>query len=86
MLARIAARRLPQAFSVRSYSTGRVEGSVAESKGFNKKEKAHEDQYVRQHEQELLKKLRDQIDSKQKELESLQQQHEELANNNRPKP
>ncbi|KAI0826487.1 hypothetical protein BC628DRAFT_1419005 [Trametes gibbosa] len=45
---------------------------------FNKKEKAHEDQYARQHEKEQIEKLRKQIAQKQSELEQLQKQHDEL--------
>ncbi|KAF5347298.1 hypothetical protein D9756_009891 [Leucocoprinus leucothites] len=69
MLARLTAtRRLPQILSVR-YSSGiRDQGSVAHSKEFSKKEKAHEDQFVRQHEQEQIRKLREKINKKQAEL------------------
>ncbi|KAI0371013.1 hypothetical protein BV20DRAFT_1052098 [Pilatotrama ljubarskyi] len=45
---------------------------------FNKKEKAHEDQYARQHEKEQIEKLRKQIAEKQAELEKLQKEHDEL--------
>ncbi|TFK37586.1 hypothetical protein BDQ12DRAFT_724039 [Crucibulum laeve] len=72
------ARRLPSLFAARGYSTGRSEGSVAQSQGFNKKEKAHEDQYVRQHEQQLIQKMKADIAKKQAELEDLQKQHSEL--------
>ncbi|CDO69957.1 hypothetical protein BN946_scf184836.g31 [Trametes cinnabarina] len=75
MLARIAARSVacaPRAamtpIAARFYSEG----------AFNKKEKAHEDQYARQHEKEQLEKLRKQIAQKQAELEQLQKQHNEL--------
>ncbi|KAF9546252.1 hypothetical protein CPC08DRAFT_379804 [Agrocybe pediades] len=79
MLSRISAvRAVPRAFATRSYVTGRTEGSVAQSKGFNKKEKAHEDQYVLQHEREQLEKLRAQIKAKQAEIDSLEKQHDEL--------
>ncbi|EPQ55696.1 hypothetical protein GLOTRDRAFT_128909 [Gloeophyllum trabeum ATCC 11539] len=83
MLARIAVpRRLP-AFSSTvlraAYSTGRVEGSTAQSKEFSKKERAHEDQYARQHEAEQLKKLREQIEKKRQELAQLEQEHSEIS-------
>ncbi|KAJ3514952.1 hypothetical protein NLJ89_g2070 [Agrocybe chaxingu] len=81
MLSRIsAARRIPRAFAApaRMYTIGRSEGSVAESRGFNKKEKAHEDQYVKRHEAEQIAKLKEQIANKKKELDSLEQEHAEL--------
>ncbi|KAH7103644.1 hypothetical protein BKA62DRAFT_696025 [Auriculariales sp. MPI-PUGE-AT-0066] len=46
----------------------RPEGSVAQSSGFSKKEKAHEDQYVHDKEVEKLRKLRATIDEAKKEL------------------
>ncbi|KAL0952782.1 hypothetical protein HGRIS_007007 [Hohenbuehelia grisea] len=82
MLARLTAvRRLPQVVSVSvRHSSSLKEGATAQSREFSKKEKAHEDQYVRQHEQELLKKLRDQIESKKQELANLEKEHQsELA-------
>ncbi|TFK29097.1 hypothetical protein FA15DRAFT_664413 [Coprinopsis marcescibilis] len=84
-LRRIAAtpRTVPAAFlAVRNYSVaGRAEGSVAQSKGFNKKEKAHEDQYVHNHELEQLKKLKASIEAKKAELNKLEQEHADLENN-----
>ncbi|KAI0351264.1 hypothetical protein OH77DRAFT_1462468 [Trametes cingulata] len=75
MLARIAARsavRAPRAamtpVAMRFYADN----------AFNKKEKAHEDQYARQHEKEQIEKLRKQIAQKQAELEKLQKEHDEL--------
>jgi len=53
------------------------EGSVARSRGFDKKEKAHEDQYTRKHELEQLQKLRKDIEAKQKELAKLEEKHGE---------
>ncbi|KAF8797661.1 hypothetical protein BYT27DRAFT_7204059 [Phlegmacium glaucopus] len=77
MLSRLSAvRRLPRTFAVRYYTDGRTEGSVAQSKGFSKKEKAHEDQYIKQHEQQQLQKLKAQIDAKKAELNSLEQELE----------
>jgi len=74
MLSRItaaSARRIPRASLVatRGYSENQ----------FNKKEKAHEDQYARQHEQEQIKKLKDQIEKKKAELADLEKQHAEEA-------
>ncbi|THH27447.1 hypothetical protein EUX98_g6738 [Antrodiella citrinella] len=70
MLARIipsSARRLPRVAPAvtRSYSEN----------AFNKKEKAHEDQYARQHEKEQLEKLRAQIELKKLELAKLEAEH-----------
>ncbi|PPQ65466.1 hypothetical protein CVT24_010797 [Panaeolus cyanescens] len=72
------ARRVPRTFvaPVRLYTIGRSEGSVAESRGFSKKEKAHEDQYVKQHEREQIEKLRKQIADKQAELAKLENEAE----------
>ncbi|KAI0316637.1 hypothetical protein OF83DRAFT_1125722 [Amylostereum chailletii] len=79
MLFRIAPRRLNlAASSVRRYTSSAKEGSVAQSKGFNKKEKAAEDQYARKHEQEQLAKLRKQIEQKKAELAELEKQHQEV--------
>jgi len=81
MLSRIAAaRRVPRivGMSVRNTSSQR-EGSVAQSQGFNKKEKAHEDQYIRAQEQASLKKLKDQIEAKKAELAKLEEEHHEVS-------
>ncbi|TFK68001.1 hypothetical protein BDN72DRAFT_898506 [Pluteus cervinus] len=80
MLARIAARRVPRlatAVPMRFKSSG-VEGSVAQSREFGKKEKAHEDQYVHQHEVAQLKKLREQIEKKKTELDALEKEQADL--------
>ncbi|KAJ3565671.1 hypothetical protein NP233_g7486 [Leucocoprinus birnbaumii] len=69
MLARLtAARRLPQILGVRYSSGVRDSGSVAQSREFSKKEKAHEDQFIRQHEQDQLRKLREEIAKKKAEV------------------
>ncbi|KAF8430589.1 hypothetical protein L210DRAFT_874729 [Boletus edulis BED1] len=62
----IATHRVPatiatRAALVRAYSSSSREGSVAQSREFGKKERAHEDQYVRRHEAELLRKLKTQV-------------------------
>jgi len=72
MLTRLAAnsvRRLPRVapVSVRFYAEN----------SFNKKEKAHEDQYARQHEAAQLKKMKEEIEKKKKELAELEKQHAE---------
>ncbi|KAG5651533.1 hypothetical protein H0H81_008295 [Sphagnurus paluster] len=80
MLSRVTAiRALPRvAFVPARFASSQVEGSVAQSKGFSKKEKAHEDEYVHRHEMELLAKMRAQIEKKKLELDELQKKHEEL--------
>ncbi|OBZ74930.1 Aflatoxin B1 aldehyde reductase member 3 [Grifola frondosa] len=75
MLTRITARsvlRMPRVSPVatRFYT---------EQLAFNKKEKAHEDQYARQHEKEQLEKLKAQIEKKKAELAELQKQHDEAT-------
>ncbi|KIL64556.1 hypothetical protein M378DRAFT_77992 [Amanita muscaria Koide BX008] len=61
MLARtIVARSVPRVFAAR-YSTKPTDGSVAQSKPFGKKEKAHEDEYIHRREVEELAKLRKQV-------------------------
>ncbi|KAF8491956.1 hypothetical protein JB92DRAFT_3147569 [Gautieria morchelliformis] len=47
-------------------------GSVAQSQGFGKKEKAHEDQYARQKEMEELKKIREQLKLMAEKVENLE--------------
>ncbi|KAI0060169.1 hypothetical protein BV25DRAFT_1828290 [Artomyces pyxidatus] len=76
---RTAARRLAVRAPVRAYTTSAKEGSVASSREFSKKEKAHEDQYARKHERELLEKLKKEIDAKKAELDELEKQHAEAA-------
>jgi hypothetical protein len=79
MLARITvARRMPRAF-VAHYSV-RAEGSVAQSKTFNKKEKAHEDEYIHRQEMDKLNKLQKQIEKKKKELDDLEKVRADLEN------
>ncbi|KIJ18123.1 hypothetical protein PAXINDRAFT_167398 [Paxillus involutus ATCC 200175] len=56
---------------LRAYTTGGA-GSVAQSKEFGKKERAHEDEYARRHEAELLRKLKAEIEAKKKELAELE--------------
>ncbi|KAH8115022.1 hypothetical protein DFH11DRAFT_1590984 [Phellopilus nigrolimitatus] len=68
-------RRTPAltARAVRAYT----DGAVARSKEFSKKEKAHEDQFIKEHERAQIKKLRDQIEAKKAELEALEKEHAE---------
>ncbi|KAF5375438.1 hypothetical protein D9615_007973 [Tricholomella constricta] len=88
MLARISAIRRVQRLVVvparyNSSNSSRTEGSVARSKGFSKKEKAHEDEYVHRHEMELLQKMRAQIEKKKLELDALEKKQAELEKNNK---
>ncbi|KAI0641002.1 hypothetical protein C8Q79DRAFT_1014825 [Trametes meyenii] len=75
MLARIAARSAVRA--PRAAATP-IAARLYSDNAFNKKEKAHEDQYARQHEKEQIEKLRKQIAQKKAELEQLQKAHDEL--------
>ncbi|KAF8646263.1 hypothetical protein AX16_007303 [Volvariella volvacea WC 439] len=84
LAARTIARRVPRLAVVPArYKSSQVEGSVARSREFGKKEKAHEDEYVHRHEQELLRKLKAQIDAKKAELDALEKEHAELEKNNK---
>ncbi|KAG6829232.1 hypothetical protein H0H92_005234 [Tricholoma furcatifolium] len=85
MLARISAlRTIPRVVVVPvRYQSGPTEGSVAKSREFGKKEKAHEDEYVHRHEMELLKKMREQIIAKKKELDALEKAEAELEKNHK---
>ncbi|EPS99224.1 hypothetical protein FOMPIDRAFT_1024282, partial [Fomitopsis schrenkii] len=65
---RIAVPRVSPA-AARSYSEN----------SFNKKEKAHEDLYVRNREKEELQKLKAALEQKKAELAQLEKEHEELA-------
>ncbi|KAI9430868.1 hypothetical protein H4582DRAFT_1992008 [Lactarius indigo] len=81
MLARISFRQAPLAARVyaRSYTSSIKEGSVAASREFGKKEKAHEDQYIKQEERRKLEKLRAEMEKKKAELAELQKQHDEIS-------
>ncbi|KAJ3483249.1 hypothetical protein NLI96_g6431 [Meripilus lineatus] len=46
---------------------------------FHKKERAHEDQYAREHEKEQLAKLKKQIEQKKAELAALEKEHAEAS-------
>ncbi|KAF9649124.1 hypothetical protein BDM02DRAFT_3186540 [Thelephora ganbajun] len=74
------ARRIPATATPmlgRGLSNVYSEGSVAQSQGFRKKEKAHEDEYTRRHERQQLEKLRKEIQAKQEELAKLEEKHGE---------
>ncbi|KAI8992797.1 hypothetical protein BD414DRAFT_535377 [Trametes punicea] len=82
MLARIATRSAIRAPRV---AMTPIAARFYAENAFNKKEKAHEDQYARQHEKEQIEKLRKQIAQKQAELDQLQKQHNELQGNSEKK-
>jgi len=63
----------------RAYTSSTREGSVAASKEFGKKEKAHEDQYIKQAERKKLEKIRAEMEKKKAELEELQKQHDDMS-------
>lgn len=85
MLARFSAvRAVPRLVVVPvRYTTSGSEGSVAQSKGFSKKEKAHEDEYVHRHEMQLLAKMKAEIERKKVELEALEKKQAELEQNSK---
>jgi len=81
MLARISFRQVPLAARVyaRSYTSSLKEGSVASSKEFGKREKAHEDQYIKKEERRKLEKLRAEMEKKLEELAELQKEHDKIS-------
>ncbi|KAI9511234.1 hypothetical protein F5148DRAFT_1172797 [Russula earlei] len=70
MLARTSLRQISLAAkpSARRYTSSIKEGSVAASREFGKKEKAHEDQYIKQTERRKLEKLKAEMEKKKAEL------------------
>jgi len=64
---------------VRSYSSSTREGSVAASREFGKKEKAHEDQYIKKEERRKLEKIKEKMEKKKSELAELQKEHDHIA-------
>ncbi|KAG5730267.1 hypothetical protein E4T56_gene10564 [Termitomyces sp. T112] len=80
MLARFSAlRSFPRLVVVPvRHTSSKVEGSVAQSKEFSKKEAAHENEYVHRHDLELLAKLKAEIEKKQQELDELHKVESEL--------
>ncbi|KAF7345062.1 INH1 subunit of the mitochondrial F1F0 ATP synthase [Mycena venus] len=78
MLSRISVvRRLPQLTATsKRFTSSLKEGSVAQSKGFSEKERAHENEYARRQEQQSLAKLKAEIERKKTELDQLQAEHD----------
>ncbi|KAK7029858.1 INH1 subunit of the mitochondrial F1F0 ATP synthase [Favolaschia claudopus] len=70
-------RRLPQLTATsKRFTSSLREGSVAQSKGFSEKERAHENEYARRQEAQVLEKLKAEIERKKTELDQLQAQHD----------
>ncbi|CAE6511571.1 unnamed protein product [Rhizoctonia solani] len=82
MIARIALRTAARPARVTASRTTAVRFYTENQ--FNRKEKAHEDQYVRNHEKEQLKKLKDQLAKNKSESAELEQKiNEHEAKNGR---
>ncbi|KOS16435.1 atpase mitochondrial precursor [Malassezia pachydermatis] len=66
-------RSTARMMTVRMYSPGPEgsAGSVASSKGWNRREKAQEDQYILEHEKEKLAKLRESVKHQENLVENL---------------
>jgi len=81
MYSRIALRQLSLAarVSTRSYTSSARDGSVAASREFGKKEKAHEDQYIKKEERRKLEKIKEKMEKKKYELAELQKEHDHIA-------
>lgn len=77
----IALRRSVQRIFVRTYAEGSSGSFRGEGSGdsFTKRERASEDYYVKQHEQESLKKLREEIEKREKDLKDLKEREKELS-------
>lgn len=64
--------------AVRQYTVGSSEGSTGAHRGlqsedsFTKKEKANEDFYVKQHEKEQLRRLRERLQKNKEELKNIE--------------
>ncbi|AMD20094.1 HCL057Wp [Eremothecium sinecaudum] len=62
---------------LRMYSSkpeGGPDANINSNDAFRKREKAQEDMYVKQHEKEQLKRLREKLQEQQKKIDSLEQQ------------
>lgn len=78
-------RRTPRVMGVvRNYTTGFSEGATGSQRGlggedsFTKKEKAHEDFYVKQHEKEQLRKLKERLQKHKEELKNIEEEIENI--------
>ncbi|CAL9732247.1 ATPase inhibitor, mitochondrial [Monosporozyma unispora] len=69
---------------MRQYSVGSSDGSTGSHRGFGsedsftKKEKAQEDFYIKQHEKEQLRKLREQLQKSKAEVKNIEEQIENI--------
>lgn len=81
MLSQSIARRTIQS-SIRSFSTARVclnEGSTGQGKdGFADREKAQENYYIKKHEADQLKALREKLENQKKAVSDLEQEIKDL--------
>ncbi|GMM38288.1 hypothetical protein DASC09_056270 [Saccharomycopsis crataegensis] len=75
-----AAKRVVAApsFAVRSYSEGHV---APGSKAFSEKEKAQEDMYIKEHEREQLKKLKDSLAKIKEQTATLESEISKIEKN-----
>lgn len=76
----LSLRRLPTARLARftrMYSSDAPQ-STGNQEGFNKREKANEDYYIRQHEKDQLKKLQEEISKREKEIGELKEKAKNL--------
>ncbi|ODV80887.1 uncharacterized protein CANTADRAFT_47915 [Suhomyces tanzawaensis NRRL Y-17324] len=76
MLSQIA-RNLPRT-SIRSFSAARVARTEGGSEAFNEREKAHENLYIKKHEAEQLKQLREKLQEHKETIEKLENQIKEI--------
>ncbi|KAJ7583779.1 hypothetical protein C8J56DRAFT_192377 [Mycena floridula] len=53
------------------FTSSRVEGSVAQTQGFNKKEQAHENEYIHRKELERLQKMKLEVEQHKQQLEEI---------------
>jgi len=81
MLSRISLRQLSLGAraSACSYTSSTKDGSVASSREFGKKEKAHEDQYIRASERKKLEKIKAEMEKKKSELAELEKEAEKIS-------
>jgi len=82
MLSQITRRQLVS--SVRTFSTARValsEGAINQANdAFSDKEKAQENLYIKKHEQEQLKALREKLQQQKEAIDQLETEIEKMKN------
>ncbi|KAK6456216.1 ATPase inhibitor mitochondrial precursor [Scheffersomyces xylosifermentans] len=81
MLSSIAKRNLPRA-SARAFSTSRValsEGAINNANdAFSEKERAQENVYIKKHEAEQLKALREKLEKQKQTIEKLEKEIDDI--------